>query len=586
MAYQAIYRKWRPLVFEDVIGQSHITQTLKNQITSGKIAHAYLFCGTRGTGKTSMAKIFARAVNCVSNTSGSPCNKCSVCKGILDGSILDVTEIDAASNNGVDSIREIRDEVSYVAAQTKYRIYIIDEVHMLSTGAFNALLKTLEEPPEHVIFILATTEVHKVPQTILSRCQRFDFKRIRPHDIIVRMKEIASADGYHLSDGAYSLLSQLAEGSMRDALSIMERCVSSRGNSLNEDDIRDVLGIAGNQAVIDMTDAMISSNSEQMLSLIERLISDGRDLYTFIESFLKYLRDVSVCKISNEPERFMDYSEDTLTLVKRQADKLSQEKLAHAVDIISQAHAGAKWLKAPRIVYELALIKIVAPELDNSNTAMIDRLHAIEDKIKNGVAAAPASAALLQETVKPETSKKKKVSKRLFVPLTEEQKSSSNPIVIAAKKWDRLAPSIGNSSPHLSPCMKNRPITVDGDGIIMLFEKNEAMSKKITDKFLPDIETAYAKASGVSLKIKTAFKIDIEDYIVDYWTFPDIEHDNAEPADPLDTLAEEYPEIVEITDDSEFIDYQPNQDDFSQSVIEDDEDNREEEFLDEYEQNQ
>ena len=222
MSHQAIYRKWRPTVFEDIIGQSHITNTLKNQITSGRISHAYLFCGTRGTGKTTCAKVLSRAVNCLNNQDGSPCNECAVCKGILDGSILDVTEIDAASNNGVDNIREIRNDVKYVASTAKYTVYIIDEVHMLSGGAFNALLKTLEEPPEHVIFILATTEPHKVPQTILSRCQRFDFKRIRPGDITIRMKQIAHSDGFEVSDDAFALLSRLADGSMRDGLSLME----------------------------------------------------------------------------------------------------------------------------------------------------------------------------------------------------------------------------------------------------------------------------------------------------------------------------------------------------------------------------
>ena len=268
MSHQAIYRKWRPTVFEDIIGQSHITNTLKNQITSGRISHAYLFCGTRGTGKTTCAKVLSRAVNCLNSKDGSPCNECAVCKGILDGSILDVTEIDAASNNGVDNIREIRNDVKYVASTAKYTVYIIDEVHMLSGGAFNALLKTLEEPPEHVIFILATTEPHKVPQTILSRCQRFDFRRIRPDDITIRMKQIAHSDGFEISDDAFNLLSRLADGSMRDGLSLMERVISACGNTITADDIIKTLGICDLDTSHSLLEAIIGNDVEDILSII------------------------------------------------------------------------------------------------------------------------------------------------------------------------------------------------------------------------------------------------------------------------------------------------------------------------------
>ena len=276
MAYQAIYRKWRPQVFEDIIGQSHITTTLKNQIMNDRISHAYLFCGTRGTGKTTAAKVFAKAVNCLNPKNGSPCNECEICRGIQNGSILDVTEIDAASNNSVDNIRDLREDVNYVAARTKYRVYIIDEVHMLTTGAFNALLKTLEEPPAHVIFILATTEVHKIPETILSRCQRFDFRRITPNDIIVRMKEIAAADGINITDDAYELLAQMADGSMRDGLSILERCVSACGTNLDRDSVTSVLGIAKSDLLFRLGSAVIENDSERVLNLIDsatRLLS-------------------------------------------------------------------------------------------------------------------------------------------------------------------------------------------------------------------------------------------------------------------------------------------------------------------------
>lgn len=312
MAYLAIYRKWRPQVFEDIIGQSHITTTLKNQIVNDKVSHAYLFCGTRGTGKTTAAKVLAKAVNCLNPQNGSPCNECEICKGISDGSIMDVTEIDAASNNSVDNIRNLRDDVNYVSTRTKYRVYIIDEVHMLSTGAFNALLKTLEEPPAHVIFILATTEVHKIPETILSRCQRFDFKRISPNDIIVRMKEIAAADGISITDSAYATLAKMADGSMRDGLSILERCVSACGNQISDESIMSVLGIAQADLLFGLAAAIISSDSERALLAVDSAVKEGKDLNTVFDSLIKHLRDLMICKIMQNPEVAVDYSSDLL----------------------------------------------------------------------------------------------------------------------------------------------------------------------------------------------------------------------------------------------------------------------------------
>ena len=365
MAYQAIYRKWRPQVFEDIIGQSHITKTLKNQIMNDKISHAYLFCGTRGTGKTTAAKVFAKAVNCINPQDGSPCNECEICRGIQDGSIMDVTEIDAASNNSVDNIRDLREDVNYVATRTKYRVYIIDEVHMLTTGAFNALLKTLEEPPAHVIFILATTEVHKIPETILSRCQRFDFKRITPSDIIVRMKEIATADGINITEDAYAILAQMADGSMRDGLSILERCVSACGTNIDRDSVTSVLGITKSSLLFELCDAVISCNSKAVLSLIDMVCRDGKDLNVFCDSLIKHFRDLLVCKVTQNPADMMDYSDDFLVKLRAQADKASYEKLSNAATVLTKAKADAKWVKNPRVIYELALIKLTRPELDS-----------------------------------------------------------------------------------------------------------------------------------------------------------------------------------------------------------------------------
>jgi DNA polymerase-3 subunit gamma/tau len=587
MAYQAIYRKWRPLVFEDIVGQSHITDTLKNQILSGRIAHAYLFCGTRGTGKTTAAKILARAVNCTNNTTGSPCNECPTCKGILDGSILDVSEIDAASNNGVENIREIREEVVYAASQTKYRVYIIDEVHMLSTGAFNALLKTLEEPPEHVIFILATTEAHKVPQTILSRCQRFDFKRIKPSDIILRMKEIAMGDNLSITEDAYALLARLADGSMRDGLSILERCVSARGASLTAEDINHVLGIAPQTLVFELVDATLSGDTEKIITILNQALSDGRDIHHFMNHVLKHFRDLMVCKVSSTPEALLDYSPEDMTLLRHQAEKTTFEKISNATSLLSEAQADAKWVKAPRIIYELALIKLCRPEFDSSKEALLDRIGTLEEKIKQGITVAASQKKDEPPKEKPKEKPKKKVSHRVFVPIDQSQLTADHPIVLAAKKWDKIAQSIVRASPHLMGPLSNRKVTIDGEGLILLFEKNEGMSKSITEQYLKSVEQALSKASGADLRVKTAFRSEIEDMMIDFWSITESSKPNSPPPDcetldPIDTLAQRFPEIVEFTDDSEFINYDSESEHYAQSSIDETgETDEEEEFLEE-----
>lgn len=596
MAYQAIYRKWRPLVFEDIVGQNHITQTLKNQILSGKVAHAYLFCGTRGTGKTTAAKIFARAVNCLNNTSGSPCNECDICTGILNGDILDVTEIDAASNNGVENIREIREDVRYVTTSAKYRVFIIDEVHMLSQGAFNALLKTLEEPPEHVIFIMATTEVHKVPQTILSRCQRFDFKRIKPSDIILRIKEIAYKDGIQLSDDGYETLARLADGSMRDGLSILERLVSACGNHITAQNIIDTLGLAESELSFRMADAIAQQNPSSALEIIDQLLADGKDLNTFIDTVIQHFRNLLVCKISSAPEELIEYSAEELLRLKSQAEKLSFEKISHAASALSEAKAEAKWVKAPRVIYELTLVKLCRLELDDSKEALLDRLSSMEEKIKNGITIKTESSQEPPPEKKAVVKKEKKPSARLYHPFPPGTLHSENPIVIAAKKWDRIVQMICKSKPYLIAPLNNHPITIDAEGIIILYQQTEKTSKSIAQTYIHSIEEGFEKASGTNCRIKTAFADELEDYMVDFWNLPSPEgtpasEENTEAPlpltqtsagkDPLDDLTENFPEIVELTDDSEFVGYNTLEEDFSQSSF--DEEEREEEFLEENE---
>ena len=609
MAHQALYRKWRPMVFEDIVGQGHITQTLKNQILSGRIGHAYLFCGTRGTGKTTCAKVLSRAVNCLNNHEGSPCNECEVCRGILDGSILDVKEIDAASNNGVDNIREIREDVGYVATVARYTVYIIDEVHMLSGGAFNALLKTLEEPPEHVIFILATTEPQKVPQTILSRCQRFDFKRIKPSDIIHRMKEIAHGDGLDVSEDAYTMLARLADGSMRDGLSLLERVVSSCGSTVTAEKIVDTLGISTLDSIYAMTDSIISGEVEGVLNIITEVLENGKELRGFIDSLIKYFRDLMILKVSADADDVLDYSSEELVRIKSQCSKMSFDKISHAITALSEAQSEAKYIKSPRVIYELALIKLAKPELESSAAAFSDRLSAveqtlkktgavkadgierrldaIEEKLKNGV---PAAAP--QQEKKPEPKKKKEVSKRLYNPIPPSELNSENPIVKLARNWQNTVRSILGGAPHLMAPLLNREITIDADGILLLYKKSETLSKNLAVRYMDDIRRGFKKATGSDCMIKAVTVDDLDsENLIDFWDLqPPAVSDNggaeaepsnndqtggAEIADPLDAVIRDFPEIVEKTDDREFLNYSGGGEDFSQSSFEGDK----EEFL-------
>ncbi len=593
MAHQAIYRKWRPMIFEDIVGQSHITNTLKRQITTGRIGHAYLFCGTRGTGKTTCAKVLSRAVNCLNTKDGSPCNECEICKGIIDGSILDVTEIDAASNNGVDNIREIRDDVRYAATNTGYTVYIIDEVHMLSSGAFNALLKTLEEPPAHVIFILATTEPHKVPQTILSRCQRFDFRRIKPSDIIVRMKQIAHGDGLSLDDDAYTLLSRLADGSMRDGLSLLERVISACGNTVTANDINNILGLSDLDTSHRLITAIIESNVEELLLVIDEILSQGKELKNFIDSFIKYLRDLLVIKVSASASSALDYSEDELVRLKAIANRLTFEKISHATATLSEAQAEAKWLKSPRVVYEMALIKLAKPEIDRTPQGILDKLSSmeqnvsapkpvdtshlerriaqLEEKIKNGIVAAKEP----ESNPEPVKEEKKEVAKRLYSPISKQDLNSDNPIVKIAKNWSTTVGSIIRTYPYLTGPLLNREITIDNDGILLLYKDDEDLVRRLAQNYLPKIQSEFEKSTGLSYTVKVAKKSDLDsDCFIDVWalqpSLPPQDGKTAPPtqanSDPLSTLEKNFPEVVDATDDREFLSYD-SANDSSQSEI-------------------
>ncbi len=384
MAYQAIYRKWRPTTFEDVVGQAHITDTLKTEIKTDRLAHAYLFCGTRGTGKTTTAKILSRAVNCENPLSnGNPCNECSSCKGILSNTIMDIVEIDAASNNGVENIRELRDEISYTPANVKYKIYIIDEVHMLSTSAFNALLKTLEEPPAHAIFILATTEPQKIPATIQSRCQRFDFRRISAKNIAGRIGEITRKDGINITPDAIQLVAQLGDGSMRDALSILDLCSGIEGE-ITREDIENVTGSVSRTSLVNLGVALINSDISAAISLINKIMESGKETGNLIDELIMCIREILICKILENPSDVVDKSTEDIEVYKKIADSAPKDVLLYIIKVLSETAALCKTSTNPRVILEASAVKICDPASDCSTEAFAARLGKIEAMIATG----------------------------------------------------------------------------------------------------------------------------------------------------------------------------------------------------------
>lgn len=389
--YQVLYRKYRPKVFADVYGQEHITSTLINEIKEGRVSHAYLFTGSRGTGKTTCAKILAKAVNCEHNETGEPCNECEICKGLDDGTIYDVVEIDAASNNGVDNIRDLREEANYTPSRGKYRVFIIDEVHMLSTGAFNALLKTLEEPPEHVIFILATTEVHKLPATILSRCQRFDFKRIQPETMAIRLKQVAGFENMRLSDEAAVLIARIADGGMRDALSILDQC-AGRSKDIDEKLVSEVAGIAGREALYELSQAVAAKNSGAALDIIAKLHANSYDMERICVEMINHYRNFLIVKTVNKNRGLIICTDDEYNSIVTGAQDYTLPQVINALDLFQDTLVKIKGGANSRIEMEMSFIKLCEPKLDSSVESILSRLSQVENAVRRGITAVPASS--------------------------------------------------------------------------------------------------------------------------------------------------------------------------------------------------
>lgn len=383
MSYTALYRKFRPDNFDDVKGQDHIVTTLTNQIRAERIGHAYLFCGTRGTGKTTVAKILAKAVNCQNPVNGSPCNQCEMCRAIQAGTSMNVIEIDAASNNGVDNIREIREEVTYRPTEGKYKVYIIDEVHMLSTGAFNALLKTLEEPPSYVIFILATTEAHKIPVTILSRCQRYDFHRISIDTIAARLTQLLEAEGVEAEEKAVRYVAKAGDGSMRDALSLLDQCIAFYlGQTLTYDKVLEVLGAVDTEVFSQMLRRVLAGDVTGSIHILEELITGGRELSQFVGDFTWYMRNLLLVKTSENPEDAIDVSSENLKLLKEESGMTDVDTLMRYIRIFSELSGQIRFATQKRVLVEIALIKLCRPAMETNLDSVLDRIRVLERRVE------------------------------------------------------------------------------------------------------------------------------------------------------------------------------------------------------------
>ena len=459
--YQVLYRKYRPRVFGDVYGQDHVTSTLKNEIKNGRISHAYLFTGSRGTGKTTCAKILAKAVNCENSHDGEPCNECEVCRALDSGAIYDVVEIDAASNNGVDNIRDLREEANYTPTRGKYRVYIIDEVHMLSTGAFNALLKTLEEPPAHVIFILATTEVHKLPATILSRCQRFDFKRIQPETMAVRLQQVAKMEGIALEDNAAILIARIADGALRDGLSILDQC-AGRSKTVTSELVSEVAGLAGRDALYALSDCIAQHNCSQAMSAISNLYQNSYDMERLCVEMINHFRNLLMLKTVNKSRELIICTDDEYQLLQKAAAGFTLENIIYALDLFQDTLVTIKGGASARIEMEMAFVKLCEPKLEESTASLLSRIAALERSIKNGVVVSsavpatdePKETELPQEAAAPEPQK----------PVFEKPNESETPQQPQETDEAPLPKAVSNE-PETPPLPEEQPLQPTGETV-------------------------------------------------------------------------------------------------------------------------
>lgn len=509
MGYVALYREWRPQTFSDIIGQEHISRTLQNAIKTNRIAHAYLFCGPRGTGKTTTAKVLAKTLNCVNGSGSEPCNQCESCLRVTEGTSMDVMEIDAASNRGIDEIRDLREKVKFAPTEGRYRIYIIDEVHMLTTEAFNALLKTLEEPPSHVIFVLATTEPHKIPLTILSRCQRFDFRRIGLNDIVTRLMTVAADLGINVEEEALTVIAKAAEGGMRDALSVLDQCISFGGDKVSLEDVNDVLGTVDSELLFRMADFCRSFDVSNGLRMVNELVGLGKDLRVFIRDLTEYFRNLLLIEVCNDVNELVLVSADSLERMKNLTASLGKSRILALIDNFSAAEREIKWTSQPRLVLELAVIKAsqsaAVPEYDD----LLNRVAKLEEMFKNSQIpivkspvkvvsreiAEPAAASGVPEVAvtinKPEQFVDTETVKKCWQEILERIKK----VRISARAF----------------LIEGEPVEIEGDNLVLSFPSDYSFHKEKVEQAenRSAIEQVIKEVTGVKLKLKCKFETEL-----------------------------------------------------------------------------
>ena len=488
MSYVALYRKFRPAEFSEVKGQEHIVTTLQNQIKANRIGHAYLFCGTRGTGKTSIAKIFAKAVNCESPVDGSPCGNCATCKSIAAGTSMNVIEIDAASNNGVDNIREIRENVAYSPTEGKYKVYIIDEVHMLSIGAFNALLKTLEEPPEYVIFILATTEAHKIPITILSRCQRYDFKRITAETICARLTELMDKEAVDVEEKALRYIAKAADGSMRDALSLLDQCIAFYlGKKLTYDNVLEVLGALDTDVYSSLLRKIIKKDIPAVMGDVESIVMQGRELSQFVTEFIQYLRNLLFVQSADHLEDFLEVSSENLAQLKEESKMIDPESLMRYIRVFSELSGQIKYSTQKRVLTEVALIKLCKPQMEQTYDSLLERLNAIEHQLENGIVTQAPAEAVVQK--QPEAAKAQ-----------PRVKACSDDVRKVIHEWNQI---IRDSSPVIkSYLIGHKDFKQDGSGGLQIVMRESLAADLLSsDDLRKELETTIYQRIGKEVSI-------------------------------------------------------------------------------------
>ena len=518
MSYMALYRKWRPTTFEDVKGQDHIVQTLKNQITSGRIGHAYLFCGTRGTGKTTVAKIFAKAVNCEHPVNGSPCGECEMCKSIAAGTSMNVIEIDAASNNGVDNIREIKEQVQYSPATGKYKVYIIDEVHMLSIGAFNALLKTLEEPPEYVIFILATTEVHKIPITILSRCQRYDFHRITAATIKKQLKDLMEQEQVDTEDKALEYVARMADGSMRDALSLLDQCIAFYlGEKLTYDNVLEVLGTVDIQVYSDLLDMILSQDINRVMDLLEDVARQGREWSQFITDFLWYLRNLLLIKTTDDIDKIEDVievSKDNIKDMIEDARDVDVDSIMRHIRVLSELSNEMKYATQKRVKAEVAFIKLMKPAMESPKDMqeLAGRVNDLENQLSEALSKLQSGAYITKDMLdnmslqsggagalgtgsrNDAVQEEKPVLRRNYDAVTDDIKQ-------IAGQWSQIVASMDDAL--LMNLLKQADVTVteDGNSLEIMVKSISGYNVISREETIAKIEELIEERTGISVRV-------------------------------------------------------------------------------------